>query len=170
MSTSAGAVSGHAVHVGTLVGPVLLLTFWASWSELRAWMLRQDVLVPTAALVAAALSVGAGAIHAMVIPAHLTEDLLYGSFFAALAVAQLGWAGLVVVRPRSWLLVAGAVGNLAVVALWGVTRAVAVPFGAAAGTREAVGVLDASCGLLELAVVACCAWLATNRQPAAVPA
>jgi hypothetical protein len=171
MSSAAGPVSQHAVHVGTLMGPVLLLAFWASWSDLRAWLRRQDeVLVPTAALVAAALSVGAGAIHAIVVPAHLAEDLLYGGLFTVLAVTQLAWAVRLVVRPQPWLLVAGVVGNLAVVALWGLTRAVAVPFGAAAGQREAVGVLDGSCGLLELAVVACCAWLAWGRQPTAVPA
>ena len=171
MSSTAGAVSGHGAHIGTLLGPVLLLAFWAGWSELRAWMHRQgDVLVPTAALVAAALSIGAAAIHAIVVPAHLAEDLLYGGFFAVLCIAQVAWAVLVVVRPRRWLLAAGAAGNLAVVALWGMTRAVAVPLGAGAGQREAIGVIDTSCGLLELGVVACCAWLAWHRTPAAVPA
>lgn len=171
MSTAAGPVSQHAAHIGTLVGPVLLLTFWAGWSELRAWMRRQgDVVVPTAALVAAALSIGAAAIHGIVIPAHLAEDLLYGAFFAALCVAQLAWAVAVVARPQPWLLAAGALGNLAVVALWGVTRAVGIPFGIAAGQREAIGVIDASCSLLELGVVACCAWLAWDRHPGAVTA
>jgi hypothetical protein len=167
MSSAAGAVSQHAVHFGTLVGPVLLLAFWATWSELRSWLRRNDtVQVPTAALVAAALSVGAAIIHALVIPSHLTESVLYGGFFAVLFVGQLGWAVLAVVRPTAVVLTTGAVANLAVVALWTVTRTIGIPLGVAAGQREAVGVLDATCGLLELGVVACCVWLAWNREPA----
>ena len=164
--TAAGTVSAHAVHLGTLAGPVMLLTFWASWSELRAWLRRHDdVQLPTAALVGAALSLGAAVIHAIVIPPHLTEAVLYGTFFAALAVGQLAWAVLVVVRPKGWVLLAGAGGNAAVVALWAVTRTVGIPLGVAAGQREGVGALDATCGLLELGVVACCCWLAWSRQP-----
>jgi hypothetical protein len=169
--SAATPLSQHAAHLGTLVGPVLLITFWATWSEVRAWLRRQDeVHLPTAALVGAALSVGAAVIHAIVIPPHLSEAVLYGVFFTALAAAQLGWAVLVVVRPRPWVLAAGAAGNLAVVALWAVTRTAGVPLGIAAGQREAFGVLDTSCGLLELGVVACCALLAWNHQPAAVHA
>jgi hypothetical protein len=168
MNSAAGSVSEHAAHLGTLVGPVLLLTFWATWSELRAWMGRQDqVVVPTAALVAAALSVGAAVIHAIVIPPHLTESVMYGVFFAGVAIGQLAWAVLVVVRPSRWVLAAGGAANLAVVALWAVTRTVGIPLGAAAGRREAVGVLDVTCGLLELGVVGCCAWLASTRTLAA---
>ena len=166
-SAAAGAVSQHAVHLGTLVGPMLLLAFWATWSELRSWLRRQDaVQVPTGVLVAAALSVGAAVIHAIVVPPHFTEAVLYGVFFAALAVGQLGWAVLAVVQPKSWVLYAGALGNLAVVALWAVTRTVGIPLGIAAGQREAVGVLDTTCGLLELGIVACCVMLAWQRTPA----
>jgi hypothetical protein len=166
MTTAAGSVSNHAVHLGTLAGPVLLITFWATWSEVRAWLRRQDELqVPTAALVAAALSVGAAVIHALVIPPHLSEAVLYGVFFAALALGQVGWAVLVVVRPRTWVLATGAAANLAVLSLWAVTRTAGIPFGVAAGQREAVGVLDTTCGLLELGAVACCAWLAWHRPP-----
>jgi hypothetical protein len=169
--SSTGPVSQHAAHLGTLVGPVLLLTFWATWSELRAWMRRTgDAAVPTAALLAATLSVGAAAIHAIVTPPHLQEDLLYGGFFAVLTVAQLGWAALVVLRPQPWLLAVGAIGNVGVVALWGITRTVGIPLGIAAGQREAIGVLDVTCGLLELGVAACCVSLAWHRRPALVTA
>jgi hypothetical protein len=170
VTQAAGSISQHAAHLGTLIGPVLLIAFWASWSELRIWLRRHEAQVPTAALVAAALSVGAAVIHAIVIPPHLTEALLYGVFFASLAVAQIVWAVLVVARPQRWLLAAGVVGNLFVVALWAVTRTAGIPLGVATGHREAVGVLDTSCCALELGVVACCAWLAWSRQPTAVPA
>ncbi|MDX6199703.1 MAG: hypothetical protein QOJ79_2854 [Actinomycetota bacterium] len=167
--SAAGAASHHAVHLGTLAGPALLLAFWASWSEVRAWIARcDDVQVPTAALVAAALSIGAAVVHAIVIPPHLAESFEYGAFFAALAVAQLGWAVLIVVRPGSWILAAGIAGNLAVVLLWAATRTAGIPLGVAAGQREPIGVLDTTCGLLELGVVACCAWLARRREAVGV--
>jgi hypothetical protein len=171
MIEAGGAVSSHAAHLGTLAGPVLLLAFWASWSELRAWLRgHDDAQLPTVALIAAALSIGAGVVHAIVIPPHVSESLLYGVFFAGVAIAQIGWAALLVVRPQRWLLAAGAIGNLAVVALWAVTRTVGVPLGVAAGRREGIGVLDTSCCILELGVIACCAALARNREPATVPA
>ena len=167
MTSAAGAASQHAAHLGTLVGPMLLLAFWATWSDLRAWLRRPEaVAVPTAVLVAAALSVGAAVIHALVIPSHLSQSPLYGGFFALLAVGQLGWAVLAVVRPTAVVLATGTVANLAVLALWVVTRTVGIPLGVAAGQREAIGVLDSTCGLLELGVVACCAWLAWGREPA----
>jgi hypothetical protein len=169
--SAAGPVTNHAAHLGTLVGPILLFAFWATWSELRAWLRREEtVQLPTAVLVGAALSVGAAAIHAIVIPPHLSESLLYGVFFAAMAVGQLGWAVLAVVRPRTWVITAGALGNLAIVALWAMTRTVGIPLGVAAGRREAIGVMDTTCCLLELGIVACCAWLASSREPAAVHA
>lgn len=153
------AISGHAGHVGTLLGPALLLAFWAGWSDLRAWMHRQgDQLAPASVLVAAALSAGAGVIHAIVMPHHFTEDLLYGGFFAAAAAAQLAWSVLVVVRTSGRMLRAGVVGNAAVLILWLETRTVAVPLGALAGRREAVGTMDVACGLLEVGVMACCTW------------
>jgi hypothetical protein len=166
-----GLVSNHAAHLGTLVGPILLVAFWATWSELRAWLRRTDsVQLPTAVIIAAALSVGAAVIHAIVFPPHLSESLLYGAFFAAMAVGQLGWAVLAVVRPRPWVLAAGVIGNLGIVALWALSRTVGVPLGIAAGRREAVGVMDTTCCLLELGIVACCAWLAWSRTPAAIHA
>src|SRR4051794_11734525 len=161
--TAAGPAGQHAAHLGSLIGPMLLLAFWATWSDVRAWLRRREPIASTV-LVGAALSVGAAAIHAIVTPSHVSEDLLYGGFFAALTVAQLGWAIAVVVRPRPLLLALGAAGNLAVVMLWGVTRTAGIPLGVAAGRREAIGVLDVSCGLLELGVVACCVALLLQHK------
>jgi hypothetical protein len=161
-------VNGHWLHVGTLLGPALLIAFWAAWSDLRAWMHRQgDQLAPTAALVAAVLCSGAALIHGIVMPSHLAEDVAYGGVFAVLATAQLAWAAALLVRPSASVLWAGAVGNLTVVALWALTRTAGIPLGAAAGRREAVGALDVVCGLLELGVAACCITLLRTRRPVA---
>jgi hypothetical protein len=165
--TAAASVTQHAGHLGTLVGPGLLLAFWAGWSDLRAWLRRGGrESLPTAVLVAAALSLAAAAVHAIVMPPHLHEDVLYGGFFAALALGQLAWAIAVVLRPQTRLLAVGAAANLAVVGLWLLTRTAGIPFGVAAGRREPVGVLDVSCALLELGVVACCALLLVTTAQA----
>jgi hypothetical protein len=161
-----GSVSQHGAHLGMLLGPVLLLALWAGWSDLRSWLHRHDDLA-TPLLVAAALSAGAGVIHALVIPSHVLEDPLYGAFFAALTVVQLGWAAAAINRPTAWVLRCGAAVNLGVVGLWTTTRAVGIPLGVASGRREAVGSLDVTCSLLELGVVGCCAVLLRARSPAA---
>jgi hypothetical protein len=56
------------------------------------------------------------------------------------------------------MLRAGVVGNAAVLILWLETRTVAVPLGALAGRREAVGTMDVACGLLEVGIIVCCIW------------
>lgn len=170
IGVSSSPVSAHAAHIGTLLGPALLLAFWAGWSDLRAWMHRQDdQLAPVAVLVAAVLSAGAGIVHAMVGPEHFSQDLLYGAFFAAAAAAQLGWSVLAAVRPHPPVLLAGVLGNGAVLCLWMLTRTVGVPLGVAAGQRESVGMLDVVCGLLELGVIACCIWAMVQAPDRSTP-
>jgi hypothetical protein len=105
---------------------------------------------------AAALSIGAAAIHAVVVPSHLAEDRLYGAFFVASSAAQIGWAVAVVLRPHRLVLEVGALGNAAVLALWALTRTLGVPLGVYAGQREAIGLLDTTCAALELGIVGCC--------------
>lgn len=162
------ALSKHGLHLGTLLGPALLLAFWAGWADLRAWMHRQGALTPSTVLLAALLSAGAGAAHLLVCPAHFSEDPLYGVFFAAAAAGQFLWAAVVVNRPGTAVLVAGIGANTAVVALWALTRTAGIPLGASAGRREPVGTLDVTTALLELAVIACCAR-ALRRRTAPFP-
>jgi hypothetical protein len=165
---AAGPVSGHAFHLGTLLGPALLLAFWAGWSDVRAWLHRHDDLPSDAVLVAAALCAGAAVIHALVTPVHFAEDPLYGGFFAVLAIAQLSWAAAVVVRRGPGLLLLGAAGNIAVVGLWLATRTAGIPLGVATGRREPLGALDLTCAVLELGVAVSC--MALLRRPEPVPA
>src|SRR5688500_7955006 len=101
---SASMWSEHGMHLGTLVGPVVLIAFWAGWADLRAWLHRRgDTLVP-AALLAGLLSVGAAVAHLLVSPAHALEDPLYGAFFIAAAAAQLAWGIAILRRARPGLL------------------------------------------------------------------
>ena len=67
---------------------------------------------------AAALSVLAAAIHVWVMPEHFAEWWDYGMFFLVIAVAQAGYAVLLLRgAPSSGLLWAGILGNLAIIVL-----------------------------------------------------
>jgi hypothetical protein len=88
-----------------------------------------------------------------VTPEHFEEAVVYGVFFAVAAAAQLGWALLMCLRPQRWTVLAGLVGNAAMVALWAVTRTVGVPLGPGAGTTEEIGGLDIAATGFELTLV-----------------
>ena len=123
-----------------------------------------DVMV-----IAALLSAGAGAIHAAVINEHLREWWLYGLFFAVSAAAQLVWSVLVLRRPSRPILIAGAVGNVAVVLTWLITRTTGLPFGPEPSTPEAFGWLDVVAASFEvLLVVSIVMLLWRGRLPAQV--
>jgi hypothetical protein len=125
---------------------------WSSlWQTGAAVPTAERVVVPVA-LVSSAAAAG---VHAAVGPQHFEEGALFGLFFVGSALLQLLWAGLVTVHRSKGLLVLGALGNLAVIGLWAVTRTVGLPFGLMP-TPEAVGPWDVVCGLWELAVVASC--------------
>jgi hypothetical protein len=112
-------------------------------------------------LAAAALSVGAGLTHASVTVPHVREYWLFGLLFAIVAPSQVVWAALVQRRPADRrLLIAGALGNVAVAAVWLVSRTTGLPIGPHAGTPEAVGVKDvlATADELGLALVVAVAW------------
>ncbi len=107
-------------------------------------LLSAAVLPALAALLAAAAGV-----HARVTDESLTAWWGYGVFFFVVTLAQAGYVLLVLSERRPAVFAAGAVGNLALVALYVVTRAVAVPFGSGNGDAVAVGRLDALATLAE---------------------
>ena len=99
-------------------------------------------------------SLGAGLIHLAVTEEHFHEWWLYGSFFLAVGITQIGWAVLALARDRPpWRLLT-AWASFAVVVLWAVTRTVGLPFGPEPGQAEPAGRADVLCGVLELAVFA----------------
>ncbi len=118
--------------------------------------------------VAAALSLLAAAVHAGLIGQHLQEWWGYGAFFVLASIAQ-GAYGLVLLalpaRPnweaqawRAWrqrLYLAGALGNLAIIGLYLITRTAGIPFaGPAQGQVEPVGALDFATKVTEALLVA----------------
>src|SRR5438552_1002849 len=105
-------------------------------------------------VLAAQLSLAAGVIHFIVMPAHFAEWWGYGVFFLVLATAQIVYAELIMYCPRPSLFLVGILGNLCIIAFWAWTRAVAVPvFGPGAGEREAVGTIDLISKGVELALM-----------------
>jgi hypothetical protein len=119
----------------------------------------QRVLLPLAVVSSAA----AAGVHAAVGPAHFRQATLIGLFFAGSALAQLVWAGVVAVSCSRALLVVAALGNIAVLALWGITRTIGLPFGLLPGP-EAVGPWDVACGGWELIVACSCIALLQSRE------
>jgi hypothetical protein len=134
------------------------------------WLRRAPALtaVERALLPLAVVSSAAAAgTHAAVLPPHLDESLLFGAFFAGSALLQLLWAGTAALRCSRGLLVAGALGNLAVIGLWAITRTLGLPFGLLPGP-EALGPWDVACGAWELVVV--CSCVAVLQSGTALPA
>lgn len=106
--------------------------------------------VDNGVLVVCGLAWACGLIHIQAAIDHLDEYWLYALFFIALAVAQFLWGAMLYRSPRRGVLVAGAVGSMAVVALWVVSRTSGLPIGPEPGTPESVGVLDAVASADEL--------------------
>jgi len=101
--------------------------------------------------IAVASSAAAAGVHAALGPAHFRELAVFGMFFAGAALAQIGWAAAMILRPSRRLLVAAVVGNSAILLLWLVTRTIGLP--GLLAEPEAVGLWDLSCGAWELAIV-----------------
>jgi hypothetical protein len=102
----------------------------------------------------AVASAGAATIHFAVIDQHLAEYWLFGVFFVAAALAQLGWVVAVVRNPTLTVYVVGAVGNAVIAVTWVISRTTGLPFGPGAGEPEPVGIADVASTAFELGVVA----------------
>jgi hypothetical protein len=101
----------------------------------------------------AALSLGAGAIHFAVSGGHFDLSWTHGAFFAVVAWLQLAWAAAVILKPTRRLLIAGALGNAAIIGTWAVSRTWGVPVGPDAWTPEAVSFADVLATAFEGGIV-----------------
>jgi hypothetical protein len=104
------------------------------------------------------LSAGAGILHLLAARDHL-EHPIVAAFFVVLALAQFAWAGLVAFARSRLVLMAGIAGNLAVVAIWMVSRTTGIPFIDAVSDIEPIGVADAVATFFELVASAGAAFL-----------
>jgi hypothetical protein len=118
----------------------------------------------TALAAGAAASAGAGLVHAAAAGSH-SDDTTLAWLFALCAVAQLGWAVSVVLRPHRLVIVAGIALNAGCVAAWALTRGVGL--GGPFGTAEDVGFQDVLAALLSgVAIVAAGLALLPRRHRA----
>lgn len=82
-----------------------------------------------------------------------------GAFFAGVAVLQMLWARLVMVRTTHPVLAAGILLNVGVIALWAVSRTAGAPFGPHAGQAEVVQAADLCALMLQIYVVMGAGWV-----------
>ena len=121
---------------------------------------------------AAGLSAAASILHGLSAAEHFNEWWGYAAFFVIAAVAQMGYAFILLISPwrydatggirtdggtdvaRIYYLL-GIAGNAAIVALYLVTRTVGIPFfGPEAADVEPVGAIDVISKLTELTLIA----------------
>jgi hypothetical protein len=124
-------------------------------TELERPAARPDGRVSEALRLGIALaSAGAATIHFAVIAQHLEEYWLFGAFFIGVAIAQLAWAMVVLIRPSRAVYLVGCVGNAVVAATWVVSRTTGLPLGPESGEPESVGIADAVATAFEVVIAA----------------
>ena len=97
------------------------------------------------------------------IASHFREYWLFGLLFAIVASLQLVWAEQVRQRPDDRrLLIAGAIGNLGVAAVWVASRTSGLPIGHHPGVPEPVGIKDLLATYDELLLAIVVAFLLTR--------
>jgi len=82
------------------------------------------------------LLVASGAIHLVMTPPHFAESTLMGIGFIVAAIAQLGLAGLIALRPARVLYLGVALASVTLVSLYCVNVAVGLPFAGSRATSE----------------------------------
>jgi hypothetical protein len=152
-------------------GPILLVgAFAVALAMFQPWGLAGAVAAASVAVIvglrrtsssvslAAAAAVGAAMIHFAVAPEHFREWWGFGTFFVVCGEVQLVWALWLRRRPGTAALTIGLGGSVLLVAVWGLSRSVGLPFGPDPGVPESVGTPDVISVLLEVITAVGCAW------------
>jgi hypothetical protein len=163
-------VRAVAVGSGLILVTNLVLVGWAlalrggrmDLGTVRASAPSRDRRVSDYRVLLVTALVGSAAIHAAVIPEHLTEWAVAGAFFVLLALVELALALAVLLRLDRLVLVVTAWISAATLLLWLASRTVGLPFGPEAGVPEAVGLPDVACCLLELVTLAAAVFVLRN--------
>lgn len=112
-----------------------------------------------AARLASLASLGASVIHFAVVPAHWQEWAPAGVFFLSVAMFQLAWSWIVLVRTTTAVLAAGILLNVGAIALWALSRTAGAPVGPHAGQVELVAGADLCTLMLQIYVVMGAGWV-----------
>lgn len=107
----------------------------------------------------AVLGAASSVIHAMVCPEHFREWVVFGVFFMFASALQAAWSVLILVRPSRTLLAVGALGNVAIVSIFLLSRTYGLPFGPEPFHPEALTALGVAATISELVVVVGASWL-----------
>jgi hypothetical protein len=107
-------------------------------------------------------SIAAGAINAAAAATIAQGSAENLAFFGVVAVAQIAWGAVALVRAPRWWLGLGTLGNAVVVATWAVSRTVGLPFGDLAGVILPVGFPDGLATILEAVTAVGAGWLAVR--------
>ena len=171
-------VSRHATHVAAVAIPVGMIVIGLVADSVHTRRKRRRATgagrrpvrlagrTSIALRVAAAASVGAAVVHLRVLPEHAAESAWYGAFFAVAALTQIGAAVLLARSVSRRFVALCAAGNGAVIALWLITRLVAIPLGPSAGNTESFGALDILASTFEAVLVCACAAALRPRRAA----
>ena len=108
----------------------------------------------TTVVVAALLSLGAAWVHLAYVAPHLRQWWAYGAFFLASGIGQALFAPLILRWPRPWLAVVGIAGNIAIVAMYVLSRTNGAPLGPHANVPERVGAVDLATTAAEVLTIA----------------
>ena len=130
------------------------------WRRIRAGREdRSPALLNSAAL----LTLGAAAIHLAVTPEHFEMFVPHAIFFIGLAIAQAALAVAILFAPQRSLFIAAAVGTIAVIGLYLVSRTIGLPIAPEPWRPEPVGFPDVAATLME--AVAAVQFLILIRRP-----
>ena len=136
----------------TVKNPDYTLTGSRLFSAVKRESMAQSGL-DAAAYAAPALSLAVALIHLWAALGYFEVWWGYGSFFLGVATAQ-GLFSVALLRwPGRVLSLAGIFGNLAIIALYVMSRTAGVPVGPHAGRAEDAGILDMSATGIELMIV-----------------
>jgi hypothetical protein len=118
----------------------------------------------TTVAAAAALSLGAAWVHLAYVAPHLRQWWAYGAFFLATGMGQALFAPLILRWPRQSLAVVGIAGNIAIVAMYVLSRTNGAPLGPHANVPERVGAVDLATAGAEVVLIG---LLVTTLRPVA---
>jgi hypothetical protein len=152
-----------AAVVLLLAGALYVPASWLAWKRARAARAgRADdhISVPVDgtprrlwSMVAAALALGAAAIHLVVTPAHLADDVSLGLAFLGAAATQVGLALGLIVSFERFRRPAIAI-SAAFVVVWALSRTAGLPVGPHPWLAEPAGLADVVATVFEVGLIA----------------
>ncbi len=115
----------------------------------------RPAVIADAVRIVAGLSIVAGLIHAIAMIDHFDHWWAYGVFFLLLTYGQVLWGAVLLRRGvGDRALIAGALANAAIVAVWVCSRTIGMPLGPEAGSPEPLGTMDVAVTLDEVVLIA----------------